>query len=188
MRQTAALLRSRPTRYIPGFDIPEILPDNNSFVINCDGGYNRYEGIGSVGIVIQNRVTKETFELFDTDSSTGSSVQELKAVIMALEVLPEGASITVRSDCKQLVDHVNKKMEYMRKGTRTGKLRTYIIHKELWGQLEKFLHTRKISFSWVRGHNGDPGNVRADQLATKSQKQYLKSGSGFGFASNLALA
>jgi ribonuclease HI len=38
---------------------------------------------------------------------------------------------------------------------------------ELWQRLDALVHQggHKIDWRWVRGHNGDPGNERADALA-----------------------
>jgi ribonuclease HI len=34
----------------------------------------------------------------------------------------------------------------------------------------------KIDWRWVRGHNGDPGNERADGLANRGVEQALRQG------------
>ncbi|KAG0922179.1 hypothetical protein G6F35_019190 [Rhizopus arrhizus] len=36
---------------------------------------------------------------------------------------------------------------------------------ELWQALDEQVQRHQVSWRWVRGHAGDPGNERADQLA-----------------------
>ena len=38
---------------------------------------------------------------------------------------------------------------------------------ELWQALDDQVRRHTVSWRWVRGHAGDPGNERADQLANQ---------------------
>ena len=38
---------------------------------------------------------------------------------------------------------------------------------ELWQRLEKAISHHKVSWEWVKGHSGVPGNERADELAPR---------------------
>ena len=38
---------------------------------------------------------------------------------------------------------------------------------DLWDKLLWLVESRPVTLRWVRGHNGNPGNERADQLAKK---------------------
>ena len=44
---------------------------------------------------------------------------------------------------------------------------------DLWQELDELLPKHTISWHWVRGHNGDPGNELADQLANRGVEEYL---------------
>ena len=44
---------------------------------------------------------------------------------------------------------------------------------DLWQELDELLPKHQISWHWVRGHNGDPGNELADQLANRGVEEYL---------------
>jgi ribonuclease HI len=39
---------------------------------------------------------------------------------------------------------------------------------DLWQQLLDLCDTHTVEFSWVRGHSGQPGNERCDQLAKQA--------------------
>ena len=41
-------------------------------------------------------------------------------------------------------------------------------NKELWEELDQLCHKHQVQWSWVKGHSGDLGNDRADQLANKA--------------------
>jgi ribonuclease HI len=38
---------------------------------------------------------------------------------------------------------------------------------ELWQRLDALAAQHEVDWHWVRGHTGDPGNERADQLANR---------------------
>ncbi|HKB53249.1 MAG TPA: RNase H family protein, partial [Ramlibacter sp.] len=42
-----------------------------------------------------------------------------------------------------------------------------VKNQELWQELDELVNRKghAIEWRWVRGHNGDPGNERADELA-----------------------
>ena len=40
------------------------------------------------------------------------------------------------------------------------------LNPDLWEKLLNLLAIHKVTFVWVRGHNGHPYNERCDQLAT----------------------
>jgi ribonuclease HI len=44
---------------------------------------------------------------------------------------------------------------------------------DLWQELDALLPDHDISWHWVRGHNGHPGNELADQLANKGVEEFL---------------
>jgi ribonuclease HI len=38
---------------------------------------------------------------------------------------------------------------------------------DLWQRLDALAAQHQVEWHWVRGHTGNPGNERADQLANK---------------------
>jgi ribonuclease HI len=47
---------------------------------------------------------------------------------------------------------------------------------DLWQRLDALVNsgTHQIDWRWVRGHNGDPGNERADELANRGVDMALR--------------
>ena len=54
-----------------------------------------------------------------------------------------------------------------RKGFRNSK-GEMVANLALWKRLFAVADARRVSTRWVRGHNGDPHNERADALANKA--------------------
>lgn len=45
---------------------------------------------------------------------------------------------------------------------------------ELWQQLDSLAGKFDIDWRWVKGHAGDPGNERADELANMGAAQFAE--------------
>ena len=103
------------------------------------------------------------------DPATTNQRMEVTAALRALQDL-EGP-VHVISDSTYVVNcFKNKWWEgWERRGWRNTQGKP-VANKDLWEQLlELGLDpTRSVTFSWVRGHNGDPMNELVDQLATEA--------------------
>ncbi|MBI4338623.1 MAG: cyclic pyranopterin monophosphate synthase MoaC [Chloroflexi bacterium] len=84
--------------------------------------------------------------------STTNNRMEILAAVQGLQALPEQATVAVYSDSQYLVNTMTKGWK------RTANL-------DLWSQLDDEARKRKVSWNWVRGHNGDGGNEEANTLA-----------------------
>ncbi len=99
---------------------------------------------------------------------TTNNRMELLAVIVGLEALRrDGQQVTIYSDSKYVVDAVEKGWIYgwMRKGFANRK------NPDLWRRFMKVYARHKVRFVWVKGHNNNLENERADLLATTAAKQ-----------------
>ena len=43
-----------------------------------------------------------------------------------------------------------------------------VKNKDLWIKLDTLIQTHKLTWNWVKGHDGNFGNERADYLATSA--------------------
>ena len=104
-----------------------------------------------------------------------NQIAELTAAIEGLTRVPAGALVELVSDSQYVLKGLSEwRTGWERKGYRNSKGEP-VANLGLWKQLFALADARKVSTRWVRGHNGDPHNERADALANKALA--LKSGS-----------
>ena len=59
---------------------------------------------------------------------------------------------------------------WKRNGWRTADKKP-VKNQDLWQALDEQVARHAISWHWVKGHAGDPGNERADELANRGVDQ-----------------
>ncbi|MOA54262.1 Ribonuclease HI [compost metagenome] len=55
---------------------------------------------------------------------------------------------------------------WKKRGWKTA-ARQPVKNADLWQELDSQVNRHEVHWHWVRGHNGHPGNERADQLANR---------------------
>jgi ribonuclease HI len=90
---------------------------------------------------------------------------ELRAVLEALHGLPDGESVEVVSDSRYVIDALSRWIHgWRRKGWRTA-AGDPVLNRDLIEALDARASTLRVRYSWVRGHDGHPGNEIVDALA-----------------------
>lgn len=134
-----------------------------------DGGCHPNPGAGGWGWV-----RCDGAEEFGGEFDTTNNRMEMTAILKALVKLPDGADVKVYSDSQYCVKGLTvwrngwRKKNWMKQGAP-------MINRDLWMELETHLSRTRASFHWVRGHNGNRMNERADALATIG-RTYIVSG------------
>ena len=92
---------------------------------------------------------------------------ELMAAIVGLEALNRPCEVELYSDSKYLVDAFNQHWidSWIMKGWKRGKNEP-VKNVDLWQRLLDAKQPHKVTFIWVKGHDGHPQNERCDVLAT----------------------
>ncbi len=104
-------------------------------------------------------------ELYGGAAATTNNRMELTAVIEALQALKRPCKITLRSDSKYVLQGITEWMpNWKQRGWRTAAKKP-VLNVDLWQTLDQLAGKHHIDWQWVKGHNGDPGNERADELA-----------------------
>ena len=129
-----------------------------------DGACRGNPGPGGWGAILVYGAFEK--ELSGGEPMTTNNRMELLAAISGLEALKEPCSVTLTSDSKYLCDAYNEGWIYAwrDKGWRKG--RDELKNPDLWERLYRLTETHKVTFVWVKGHNGHPYNERCDRLAT----------------------
>jgi ribonuclease HI len=134
-------------------------------VIYTDGACSGNPGPGGWGVVLQGAGREK--ELYGGDAQTTNNRMELMAAIQALEALQRPATVTLYTDSKYLLDGITKWIHgWQRNGWLTSAKKP-VKNDDLWRRLTAAISRHEVSWKWVKGHAGDPGNERADELARR---------------------
>ena len=98
-------------------------------------------------------------EVSGGDAVTTNNRMELMAAVVGLRAVREPAVITLYSDSQYLIKTLTSGWKRMK-------------NVDLWTRLDQAAKPHDVDWQWVRGHNGNPGNVRADLLANQAARQH----------------
>ena len=141
--------------------------------IYSDGACSGNPGPGGYGtVLVYNGFEKELSEGFE---STTNNRMELLGCIKGLECLKEPCEVTVTSDSKYLCDAINQGWleSWKARGWKKADKKP-VLNQELWERLDVLLAIHKVSFKWIKGHNGHKYNERCDTLAVSEYQKFLK--------------
>ncbi len=129
-----------------------------------DGACRGNPGVGGWGVLIKH-ANSET-ELLGYERNTTNNRMELTAAIQGIQAIENDfKEILVYTDsqyvCNGITQWVKKWKENGWK-TASGKP---VKNDDLWLRLDRLCATYCVRWEWVRGHSGNAGNERADQLA-----------------------
>jgi len=97
-----------------------------------------------------------------------NQIAELTAAIEGLVRVPADAFVELVSDSQYVLKGLTEwRAGWERKGWRNSKGEP-VANLALWKKLFAVADARRVSVRWVRGHNGDRCNERADALANKA--------------------
>ncbi len=113
-------------------------------------------------------------ELFGGQLGTTNNQMEMMAVIEALSTLKRSCHIQLYTDSQYVLKGVTEWMPgWVRRGWRTAAGQP-VKNAELWQRLAALCALHEIDWHWVRGHTGDEGNEKADQLANRGVELALR--------------
>jgi ribonuclease HI len=90
---------------------------------------------------------------------------ELMAVIKSLETLKERCDVDLYTDSKYVMQGITEWITNWKKNNWKTAAKKPVKNKDLWIELDIEVNKHNVKFHWVKGHAGDIGNERADQLA-----------------------
>ncbi len=137
--------------------------------IYTDGACRGNPGAGGYGVVLKYGSARR--ELSGGEPNTTNNRMELTAVIRGLSALKEPCEVTLYSDSRYVVDAVTRgwAASWRRSNWKGGKAK----NPDLWETLLSLLERHRVTFVWVRGHDGNPENERCDALATAAADTFF---------------
>ena len=137
--------------------------------IYTDGACSGNPGPGGWGATI--KIGDETFEIFGGEDNTTNNRMELIAAIKALEYLNENHKITLYTDSNYVKDGITKWIFNWKKNNWKTSAKKPVKNSDLWILLDEIQNKREVKWNWVKGHAGNLGNERADELARMGIKE-----------------
>lgn len=141
------------------------------FIAFCDGSsLANPGGPGGTGFVVFDRAFAALRfggkrYLDDGDFAVTNNRMELRAVMEALEGLPEGETIEIVTDSTYVIKALSQWIHGWRKrGWKTAE-GLPVVNRELIELLDGRVSALKARFTWVRGHDGHALNEIVDGLA-----------------------
>jgi ribonuclease HI len=140
-------------------------------VIYTDGACKGNPGPGGWGAVLRSGAHEK--QIHGGEKHTTNNRMEISAVIFALRSLKQRSTVELWTDSQYVQKGVTEWLEgWKKRGWRTAS-KAPVKNADLWQELDALLPDHEISWHWVRGHNGHPGNELADQLANKGVEEFL---------------
>lgn len=105
-----------------------------------------------------------------SEAHTTNNRMELQACLEALRYVGPDRAVEIRSDSKYLLDAIAPGRGWIHGWKRRGWKKADggpVANLELFQAIDELLEARNapILLTWVRGHSGEPGNERVDDLA-----------------------
>jgi ribonuclease HI len=141
------------------------------FVAYVDGSaLSNPGGPGGTGFVVVDRTCHAlryggTRWAVDGPHAITNNRMELRAVLEALEGLPDAAGVEVVSDSRYVVDALSKWIHGWRKKNWVTAQGTPVLNRDLIEALDARSRALGVRYGWVRGHDGHAVNEIVDGLA-----------------------
>ena len=128
-----------------------------------DGACRGNPGPGGWGVLLLAKGRER--EICGGEPATTNNRMELTAAIRGLEALKRRCQIIVYTDSEYVRRGIDEWLvNWKQRGWKTAAKKP-VKNEDLWRQLEEVSRRHDIQWRWVRGHDGNPGNERADELA-----------------------
>ena len=122
-------------------------------------------------LLLTDRTEKE---LCGGDIATTNNRMELIAAIQGLSALNCRCNVSVYTDSEYVRRGISQWLaNWKKRGWKTAN-RKPVKNEDLWRKLDELAAQHDIEWHWGKGHAGNPGNERADQLANDGLEKSLR--------------
>ncbi|HEX3835770.1 MAG TPA: ribonuclease HI [Steroidobacteraceae bacterium] len=136
---------------------------SGQLIIHTDGACRGNPGPGGWGALLCWNDTRK--ELSGAEVATTNNRMELTAAIMGLAALKRPTVATVQTDSQYVIKGITEWLPaWKARGWRTAD-RKAVKNQDLWERLDQLAGQHTLRWQWIKGHSGDAGNERVDELA-----------------------
>lgn len=140
--------------------------------IYTDGACRGNPGPGGWGALLLTDGREK--EICGGELSTTNNRMELTAAIRGLQALKRNCSVTVYTDSEYVRRGIDEWLaNWKRRGWKTANKKP-VKNQDLWQMLDRAVGDHQVTWQWVKGHAGIPGNERADELANRGLDEVLQ--------------
>lgn len=146
-------------------------------VVYTDGACKGNPGPGGWGVLLRAANGQEK-ALSGGELQTTNNRMEMMAVIQALSALRRPCAVRMYVDSQYVLKGIQEWLPgWKARGWLTADKKP-VKNVDLWQQLDSLVSagTHQIEWCWVKGHAGDPGNERADELANEGVLSVMQAG------------
>ena len=133
--------------------------------IYTDGACRGNPGPGGWGALLKYGDTEK--EIYGGADNTTNNRMELTAAIEALSALNRPCELTLYTDSQYVRKGILEWIDgWKARGWKTAAKKP-VKNDDLWRALDDQVQRHAINWVWVKGHAGNVGNEKADQLANR---------------------
>ena len=135
-----------------------------SIKVYTDGACRGNPGPGGWGVYIQ--LIDEVKDLYGGNPETTNNQMEMQAALEALKYLKDKNDvIELFTDSNYLRQGITEWIHKWKLNNWRTAAKKPVANRDLWIEISDLNEKMDVQWNWVKGHAGDPGNERADQLA-----------------------
>ena len=142
----------------------------SKITIYTDGACSGNPGVGGWGAILLYQEHRK--EIYGGDKYTTNNKMELMAVIEALSALKkENCDIEIYTDSQYVKKGITEWLFGWKKNNWKNSKKQEVLNRDLWEKLDILTSKHNIEWFWVKGHNNNELNERADELARLGIKE-----------------
>ncbi|TAK77110.1 MAG: ribonuclease HI [Gammaproteobacteria bacterium] len=140
--------------------------------IYTDGACRGNPGPGGWGAIL--RYGDHEKILSGAEEHTTNNRMELMAAIQALAALREPCKVELHTDSQYVQKGITEWLAGWKKQQWKKADKKLVKNADLWQALDHETSRHQVSWHWVRGHSGHPGNELADSVANLAIDELIK--------------